>query len=72
MNELIFRNRLIAQPRQRRRRVLRNNEEEKSMEGVQEDVAKRKQKIEDVFKFEASVIEPIELKSFCKLLKKSL
>ena len=44
---------------------------EEAGEGVNEDVAKRKQKINDIFKFEAPVIEPLELKSFCKLLKKS-
>ena len=62
---------MIEQPRQRRRRNFRSPDEEEGGEGVSEDVAKRKQKINDIFKFEAPVIEPLELKSFCKLLKKS-
>jgi len=71
LSNTIIRNRLIEQPRQRRRRNFRSSGEEEGGEGVSEDVAKRKQKINDIFKFEAPVIEPLELKSFCKLLKKS-
>ena len=62
---------MIEQPRQRRRKNIRSHEMEEAGEGVNEDVAKRKQKINDIFKFDAPVIEPLELKSFCKLLKKS-
>ena len=46
--------------------MVENNNEKK------DDVKMKKlMKIEDVFKFEEKEPEPLDLKSFCKLLKKS-
>ena len=61
-----MKNRLLALPKLRRGKVVENNNENKD-----EDKMKKLMKIEDVFKFEEKETEPLDLKSFCKLLKKS-
>ena len=62
----LFRNRLLALPRQRRK--LKHKKED--LDGIGRDM-KLKQKINDVFKFEAPIVNELDLKTFCKLLKKS-
>lgn len=62
----LVRNRLLALPKLRRGKVVENANEMKD-----EDKMKKLMKIEDVFKFEEKETEPLDLKSFCKLLKKS-
>jgi len=62
----IVRNRLVALPKLRRGKVVEKV-------NVEEDEKKVKQikKIENVCKFDLKETDPLDLKSFCKLLKKS-
>jgi len=62
----LIRNRLISLPRKRRTYKMENT----TLELTEAEV-KLKEKIEDVYKFEPPQKESVDLKSFCKLLKKS-
>ena len=63
---ILFRNRLISLPRKRRLHKMGNTVAELTNAEL-----KLKEKIEDVYKFEPPQQESIDLKTFCKLLKKS-
>ena len=63
---------MVALPRHRRRHHKADQRHgEGDTVGDGDGQSKEEQKIKDVFKFEAPVAESLELKSFCKLLKKS-
>jgi len=61
----LVRNRLIGLPKLRRGKVV------EKVKVDDEEKVKQQRKIEDVFKFERKEEDPLDLKSFCKLLKKS-
>ena len=65
LTSTIVKNRLVALPKQRPVGLV------EKVEVVDESKVKQLNKIEDVFKFEEGEREPLDLKSFCKLLKKS-
>jgi len=65
LQQTLIRNRLICLPRKRSHKV-DNTAGELTVTEV-----KLKEKIEDVYKFEPPKRESVDLKSFCKLLKKS-
>ena len=59
---------MLALPRQRRK--VKQKKDADDEDGNDKNV-KIRQKIDDVFKFESPAEEDVNLKSFCKLLKKS-
>ena len=59
---------MLALPRQRRK--VKHKKDTDGEDGNDRNV-KIRQKINDVFKFESPAEEEVDLKSFCKLLKKS-
>merc|ERR1711915_189161 len=67
LSQTLIKNRLLALPRQRRKLKHKIDPENEDNDANM----KMKQKIDDVFKFEAQEDPSLDLKSFCKLLKKS-
>jgi len=65
LTQTMVKNRLIALPKLKLEGV------EEKVEVIDEATLKLQNKIEDIFKFEESERESLDLKSFCKLLKKT-